>query len=137
MTTIDPAADGDCEQFLLVRDRAANATAMVAVHDTRLGPAHGGIRRRASASPNEAPADAAAPHVLHRRGVPVVPDFVANAGALIAGVTWNRERRRVGAERLQRIGTVAGELLDRARAEDVPPSLLALQVASERVERGA
>jgi leucine dehydrogenase len=81
-------------------------------------------------------ADAAAPHVLHRRGVLAVPDFVANAGALIAGATWHREHRRASAERLQRIGATAGELLDRARAEDVPPSLLALQVARERVDRG-
>ena len=70
-------------------------------------------------------------------GVPVVPDFVANAGALIQGVSWNLLHERVGPERLQRIGATAGELLDRARAEDVPPSVLALQVARERVARGS
>jgi hypothetical protein len=38
---------------------------------------------------------------------------------------------RVTDERLQRIGATAGLLLDRAQAENVPPSVLALQVARE------
>jgi leucine dehydrogenase len=78
-------------------------------------------------------ADAESAAILHRRGVPVVPDFVANAGALIRGALWQLQRVRVGDDRLQRIGRTAGELLDRARAADVPPSQLALQVARERV----
>ena len=41
---LDPLS-ADCEQLLLVRDRESAATAAIAVHDTRLGPAHGGIRR--------------------------------------------------------------------------------------------
>jgi leucine dehydrogenase len=82
-------------------------------------------------------ADAEAPFVLHRRGVPVVPDFVANAGALIQGVSWNLHHERIGPDRLRRIAATAGELLDRARTEDVPPSVLALQVARERVARGS
>ena len=81
-------------------------------------------------------ADAEAAAVLHRRGILVVPDFVANAGALIQGATWHLTGRRVGAERLQRIATTAGELLDRAGAAGVPPSVLALQVARERLARG-
>ncbi|MBL8730386.1 MAG: Glu/Leu/Phe/Val dehydrogenase [Planctomycetes bacterium] len=71
--------------------------------------------------------------ILHRRGVPVVPDFVANAGALIQGATWHLHGERVGEARLQRIARTAGELLDRAVAENVPPSVLALRVARERV----
>lgn len=71
--------------------------------------------------------------VLHRRGVPAVPDFVANAGALVLGATWHLQRQRADEARLQRIGVTAGELLDRARAEDVPPSELALRVARERL----
>ncbi len=45
MVLSDVLAEADCEQVLLVHDRAARATLLVAVHDTRLGPAHGGIRR--------------------------------------------------------------------------------------------
>jgi leucine dehydrogenase len=78
-------------------------------------------------------ASAAAAAVLHQRGVPVVPDFVANAGALIQGATWHLHGERVTEERLQRIGRTAGELLDRAQRENRPPSELALQVARERV----
>ncbi|HEX6811199.1 MAG TPA: Glu/Leu/Phe/Val dehydrogenase dimerization domain-containing protein [Planctomycetota bacterium] len=81
-------------------------------------------------------ADHHAALVLHRRGVRVVPDFVANAGALIVGANWHLTGRRVDAERLQRIGQTAGELLDRAAAENVPPPVLALQMARERVARG-
>lgn len=80
-------------------------------------------------------ADAEAATLLHQRGVPVVPDFVANAGALIQGATWHLQGERVSEQRLQRIGATAGELLDRAAAENVPPSVLALQVARERVAR--
>lgn len=81
-------------------------------------------------------ADAEAATLLHQRGVPVVPDFVANAGALIQGATWHLQGVRVTEERLQRIGRTAGELLDRAQAEQVPPSQLALQIARERVAAG-
>ncbi|HEX5053196.1 MAG TPA: Glu/Leu/Phe/Val dehydrogenase dimerization domain-containing protein [Planctomycetota bacterium] len=81
-------------------------------------------------------AEAEAATVLHRRSVRVVPDFVANAGALIVGATWRLQGVRVGAERLARIADTAGELLDRAEAELVPPSVLALQLAKERLARG-
>jgi leucine dehydrogenase len=80
-------------------------------------------------------ADDAAAQILHDRGVLVVPDFVANAGALIAGATWHLHGERVGLDRLRGIGATAGELLDRARAENVPPHRLALRVAKERLER--
>jgi leucine dehydrogenase len=86
---------------------------------------------------DDSPADRDAPSVLHRRGVLVVPDFVANAGALIQGATWHRTGVQVGPERLARIGITAGELLDRSRTADVPPSTLALQLARERLARAS
>ncbi|MEO6596250.1 MAG: Glu/Leu/Phe/Val dehydrogenase dimerization domain-containing protein [Planctomycetota bacterium] len=81
--------------------------------------------------------DAEAARVLHERSVRVVPDFVANAGALILGASWRLEGVRVGNERLTRIAVTAGELLDRAAVENVPPTVLALQLARERLARGA
>ncbi len=51
----------DCEQLLVVRDRTARAVAIVAVHDTRLGPAHGGIRRWGYRDVDEALEDVTAP----------------------------------------------------------------------------
>jgi leucine dehydrogenase len=50
----------DLERLLVVRDRGARAVAVVAVHDTTLGPAHGGIRRRTYAGLGAAVADALA-----------------------------------------------------------------------------
>jgi leucine dehydrogenase len=74
--------------------------------------------------------------VLHRRGIPVVPDFVANAGALILGATWHLTGRRAPRDRVLRIGDTAGELLDRARAMDAPPITIAAAMARQIVERG-
>ncbi|MEC8652838.1 MAG: Glu/Leu/Phe/Val dehydrogenase dimerization domain-containing protein [Planctomycetota bacterium] len=80
-------------------------------------------------------ATAAAPAAAHERGLLVVPDFVANAGALIQGALWNLERCRVDRARLDRIGGTTGEVLARAAAEARPPIELALELARERVER--
>ncbi|MCK5942111.1 MAG: amino acid dehydrogenase, partial [Planctomycetes bacterium] len=81
-------------------------------------------------------ADDAAVAAAHARGLLVVPDVLANAGALIQGALWNLRRERVGPERLRRIGDTVREVLARAAAEDRPPTELALQLARERVERG-
>ena len=79
--------------------------------------------------------DAAVARLLHERGVPVVPDFVANAGALILGATWHLTGQRADGERVQRIGRTAAELLARASAEHRPPMDIAMDLARERVER--
>ena len=86
-------------------------------------------------SANNVFADPAAARELHRRSVLAVPDFVANAGALIQGATWHLTGVRVDERRLQRIAATTGELLDRARAQDVPPLELALELAQERLRR--
>ncbi|MCU0864589.1 MAG: amino acid dehydrogenase [Planctomycetes bacterium] len=80
-------------------------------------------------------ADAEAGFVLHGRGVLVVPDFVANAGALIQGALWHLRGERVTAARIQRIGITTGQVLDRAQRDNLPPGELALAMARERVER--
>lgn len=82
-------------------------------------------------------ADDEAPLVLHRRGVLAVPDFVANAGALIQGNTWHLTGRRVDRERLLRIGATVGEILDRAAHDGLPPAHLALRIARERLQRAS
>ena len=79
-------------------------------------------------------ADAAASQVAHARGLLVVPDFVANAGALIQGALWNLQQVRVEPQRLERIGRTVAELLERAAVDDRPPAELALALARERVE---
>ncbi len=80
-------------------------------------------------------ADDAAVRAAHERGLVVVPDFVANAGALIQGALWNLRAERVDRARLHAIGDTVREVLARAAAERRPPLTLALEVARERVER--
>ncbi|MCA8965042.1 MAG: Glu/Leu/Phe/Val dehydrogenase, partial [Planctomycetes bacterium] len=65
----------------------------------------------------------------------VVPDCVANAGALILGATWHLTGQRAAPERVLAIGATTREVLERAAAADLPPIELALQLAGERVER--
>src|SRR2546425_708513 len=48
----------DHEQVVFCADRAAGLKAIIAIHDTTLGPALGGIRMRAYASETEAVVDA-------------------------------------------------------------------------------
>jgi leucine dehydrogenase len=86
---------------------------------------------------NNIVADAAAGRLLHQRGILFVPDFVANAGGLIHGATQHLEGHAPAPERLQRIGAVAGEILDRSRRDDVPAGELAVALARQRVEAGA
>lgn len=80
-------------------------------------------------------ADDAAVAAADARGLLVVPDFLANSGALIQGALWNLRRERIGSERLHRIGDTVREVLARAADERLPPIRLALQLARERVER--
>jgi leucine dehydrogenase len=76
--------------------------------------------------------DAAAAE-MHRRGVVVVPDFIANAGALIQGALWNLRQERIGPDRLDRIGVTTSEVLARARQSDLPPNAVASELARERL----
>ena len=82
---------------------------------------------------NNVLADGDAGAILHQRGIPVAPDFVANAGALIHGVTWQLTGSRPPAGRIDQIAEVTRELLERSRAEDVPPDTLALAMARQRL----
>jgi len=82
-------------------------------------------------------ADEAAVVAAHERGLLVVPDFVANAGALIQGAIWNLQRQRVDAQRLERVGETARLVLARAAADGRPPVELAMELARERVERAS
>ncbi len=85
---------------------------------------------------NNVLADEAAGLLLHRRGIPMVPDFVASAGALIVGATRNLTGRPPAPGRVAAIGETAGAILDRSRAEDRPPRQVALALAQERLAAG-
>ncbi len=79
----------------------------------------------------------AAGRILHARGIPVAPDFVANAGGLIHGVTFERDGCAPTPARFERIGGVVAELLASSRREDVPPGELALRAARAKVAAAA
>jgi len=70
---------------------------------------------------------------LHRRGILYAPDFVINSGALVQGALFQLEGRRPPPERIERIGDLVGEILDRARAENRPPEQLAEEMAREHI----
>jgi leucine dehydrogenase len=82
---------------------------------------------------NNVLADGRAAALLHGRGILLVPDFVANAGALIQGACWNLTGRPPDSGRIERIGVTVGEILDRSRKEDLSPQVVALRLARERV----
>jgi len=81
-------------------------------------------------------ANDAAAQQMHRRGVVVVPDFIANAGALIQGALWNLRQERIGPARLARVGATTKEVLARSRASDRPPFTVAVELARERLAAG-
>ncbi len=70
---------------------------------------------------------------LHRRGIRYAPDFVINSGALVHGALFHLEGQAPPAARLERIGQLVGEILDRSAAEDRPPARLAEDTARERL----
>lgn len=74
-----------------------------------------------------------AAQILHQRLVPVVPDFLANAGALIQGALWNLRQERTPVERLQQIGKTAEAVLRRSKASNRSPLAVALELARERL----
>jgi valine dehydrogenase (NAD+) len=72
--------------------------------------------------------------MLSKRGVVWVPDFVANAGGLIqlAGELDGRSAAEVQ-EHLRAIADTVVEVLERADRDGVPPGLVALTLARERI----
>lgn len=89
-------------------------------------------------SANEQLAAQEAGAVLHERGVAYAPDVLVNAGAVVEGVLTTREGRREAvleevAERIASIEDRVRELLERSRAEGIPPHRLALEAARNRL----
>ncbi|MCA9663819.1 MAG: leucine dehydrogenase, partial [Myxococcales bacterium] len=70
---------------------------------------------------------------LVRRGVAYVPDFVANAGALIDGASRALgEEARIPA-RVAALPVLVRDLLDRAEAEGRSPHHIAIELAERRL----
>lgn len=70
---------------------------------------------------------------LHRRGILYAPDFVINSGALVHGALFHLEGQPPPPERIERIGELVGEILDRSAAEHRPPEQLAEEMAKKYI----
>lgn len=79
-------------------------------------------------------ADAATGRLLHARGIPVAPDFVANAGALLHGATFHLTGRALpSAQIAERLHELTTEILQASRRDDQPPGEVALARARARL----
>lgn len=73
--------------------------------------------------------------LLHERGILYVPDYVANAGGMIAGLEeLGAFDRAVTEQRVRGIGGKVDELLTRAEAEGAPPAAIANRAATATIE---
>jgi glutamate dehydrogenase (NAD(P)+) len=74
---------------------------------------------------------------LHRRGVLVIPDFIANAGGVICGAMEYRHMSQHAAFEAiaEKVSTNTAEVLERAAQEKIPPRQAAEAMAVERVKR--
>ncbi len=81
------------------------------------------------------PATADAELLLHKRGVLVVPDFIANAGGVIcASVEYHGGNENDALEAIaQKIRRNTEEVLTRSRQDKIPPRQAAVELAQERV----
>ncbi len=76
--------------------------------------------------------------ILHKKGILVVPDFVANAGGVISSYAEYRGHnpKRMFELVEKKIKKNVKIILDRAREENVKPRDAALKIAQERVRKG-
>jgi glutamate dehydrogenase/leucine dehydrogenase len=82
------------------------------------------------------PATAEAEVILHRRGVLVVPDFIANAGGVIcASVEYHGGSEAAAFEQIaQKVKHNTEAVLSRSRRETIEPRRAAVELARERVQ---
>ncbi len=101
---------------------------------------HGGnaeaIRARLILQGANIPATAEAEGILHRRGILVVPDFIANAGGVIcASVEYHGGTEAAAFEHIaQKIQHNTEAVLSRSRREGMEPRRAAVELARERVQ---
>jgi glutamate dehydrogenase/leucine dehydrogenase len=94
-----------------------------------------GIRARLILEGANIPSTPGAEEILHRRGVLVVPDFIANAGGVIcAAVEYHQGSEPQAFAAIEdKIRRNTTEVLARARAENTTPRAAAVAMATERV----
>lgn len=82
---------------------------------------------------NNVVADLSVADALHARGIDLVPDFVANAGAVLVGASRARGEEARVAERLAAIGPRAAEFVRLGRELGRSPQRLAVERADARL----
>jgi len=93
------------------------------------------LRARAVAgSANNILADPRAGELLFERGIVYAPDFLINAGAVIAGTHFLRYRERRDEIAATAIGSRTRGLLDRAQRQNTPPERLLAREALDRLK---
>jgi leucine dehydrogenase len=85
---------------------------------------------------NNALANEAASLALHRRGVLLVPDVIASAGAVVDGIGRTVMLLDDRTLLVDRLGETAREVLSRSAERDVPATEVARKLARERIARG-
>jgi len=80
-------------------------------------------------------ADRAAGRALHQRGVVVVPDILASAGAVIEGIGDSVMGLPDRTPLIDRLGELTRAVLERSGREDRPPAEVAHTLALQRLER--
>jgi glutamate dehydrogenase/leucine dehydrogenase len=93
------------------------------------------IRARLILQGANIPATAEAEALLHRRGILVVPDFIANAGGVIcAAVEYHDGSEATAFEQIaQKIQHNTEVVLARSQRDGIEPRRAALELAGERV----
>ena len=83
------------------------------------------------------PFTAGAEHILHERGVLVVPDFIANAGGVIcAAMEWRGATEGAALDAIEeKIRRNTRTVLEDARARGILPRQAAVEMAEARVRR--
>ncbi len=82
---------------------------------------------------NNALASEAASQALHQRGVLLVPDVIASAGAVVDGIGRTVMLLDDRTLLIDRLGETAREVLDRSAERDLPATEVARKLARERI----
>jgi glutamate dehydrogenase/leucine dehydrogenase len=95
------------------------------------------LRTRLVAQGANIPVRPEAEAALHERGVLSLPDFIANAGGVICAAVEYHDgsEAQALASIEEKVGRNVATVLSRARDNDVPPRVAALELAEQRVRR--
>jgi glutamate dehydrogenase/leucine dehydrogenase len=124
----------DYENLFLCQDKALAFKAIIAIHDTTLGPATGGCRMWEYDGEMEAIEDA----LRLARGMVYAPDYITNAG----GTIYDTDRLGVGGvshergkEKVSRIYDNMNRVFEIADRDKIPTYLAADRMAEERIKQ--